>query len=593
MENLTISIGNALGWSILHSIWQAAIWYIIYSIYTLSQSNISAKAKHNAALGTQVSIFVSFIATFIYFYQNATQFIDLRTLNPEDLKNIMANIQQDGFKLESLLPYVVAGYVFGFIVQIVLLTNSLIQLKRLKFKGLDSVPEKWTNLYYQAKKKLDVRQSVGIYLSNKISVPITLGHLRPFILFPIAYANKMELAQVEAILMHELAHVKRQDYLFNLLKVGIETVLFFNPFIWALSKVVEREREHACDDMVVQHVSTPISYAQALVELEELRMSMNPHLPLAATGNKNHLLNRIKRITKMETNYKNVRPQLLAVLLSGLAILTLALIIPTNEAQAEEIKVDWNWTDHSNELIIDTVKPLTPQPAQKPVPPAKVKSELVYKGNVITDTNELPVDVRNTIRSVQAQGKKIEEYYNSPEWKAQVKNIEEQSKKVSAYFEGPEWKQQMAKIEKESAKLKEHFNSPEWKKQMANIEKESSKVNEYFNSPEWKKQMENIGKESAKVSKYFESEDWKRQMANIEKESSKLKEHFESPEWKAQMQKIQEDGKKIQEYFNSPEWKEKTKQWKELEDSEEFKEINKKYQKELNELKAKKGLSKI
>src|SRR5690606_40709771 len=81
MENLTISIGNALGWSILHSIWQAAIWYIIYSIYTLSQSNISAKAKHNAALGTQVSIFVSFIATFIYFYQNATQFIDLRTLD--------------------------------------------------------------------------------------------------------------------------------------------------------------------------------------------------------------------------------------------------------------------------------------------------------------------------------------------------------------------------------------------------------------------------------------------------------------------------------------------------------------------------------
>src|SRR5690606_40579996 len=92
----------------------------------------------------------------------------------------------------------------------------------------------------------------------------------------------------------------------------------------------------------------------------------------AATGNKNHLLHRIKRITKMETNYKNVRPQLLAVLLSGLAILTLALIIPTNEAQAEEIKADWNWTDHSNELIIDTVKPLTPQPAQKPATPAKV-----------------------------------------------------------------------------------------------------------------------------------------------------------------------------------------------------------------------------
>ncbi|OYD44948.1 hypothetical protein CHU00_14520 [Sphingobacterium cellulitidis] len=593
MENLTLNIGNALGWSILHSIWQAAIWYIIYSIYTLSISNISAKARHNAALATQVSIFISFIATFIYFFQNSSQFIDLRTLNPEDLKNIMVNIQQDGIRLERVLPYVVAGYVFGFIVQIILLSNSLIQLKRLKYKGLDSIPASWTNLYYQAKKKLNIRQSVGIYLSNKISVPITLGHLKPFILFPVAYANKMDLAQVEAILLHELAHVKRRDYLFNLLKVGIETVLFFNPFIWALSKVLEREREHACDDMVIEHVSTPISYAQALVELEELRMSMNPSLTLAASGNKNHLLNRIKRITKMETNYKNVRPQLLAVLLSGLAILTLAWIIPSNEVKPQEIKVDLTSTEDSMLLSIDTVKPPIPETAQKPVAPKKVKSEIVYHGKGIQDTNELPLDVRNSIRSLEERGKKIQEYHNSPEWNAQIKNIEEQSKKVSAYFESPEWKDKMAKIEKESAKMKDYFNSLEWKKQIVNIEKESSKVNAYFTSPEWKKQVENIRNQSAHVSKYFESEDWKRQIANIEKESAKLKEHFNSAEWKADIRKMQEDGKKIQEYFNSPEWKEKSRQWKELQDSEEYKEIDRKYQKELKELKSKKGLTGI
>ncbi|WFB63381.1 M56 family metallopeptidase [Sphingobacterium sp. WM] len=593
MENLTFNIGNALGWSILHSIWQAAIWYIIYSIYTLSISNISAKARHNAALATQVSIFISFIATFIYFFQNSSQFIDLRTLNPEDLKNIMVNIQQDGIRLERVLPYVVAGYVFGFIVQIILLSNSLIQLKRLKYKGLDSIPASWTNLYYQAKKKLNIRQSVGIYLSNKISVPITLGYLKPFILFPVAHANKMDLAQVEAILLHELAHVKRRDYLFNLLKVGIETVLFFNPFIWALSKVLEREREHACDDMVIEHVSTPISYAQALVELEELRMSMNPSLTLAASGNKNHLLNRIKRITKMETNYKNVRPQLLAVLLSGLAILTLAWIIPSNEVKPQEIKVDLTSTEDSMLLSIDTVKPPIPETAQKPVAPKKVKSEIVYHGKGIQDTNELPLDVRNSIRSLEERGKKIQEYHNSPEWNAQIKNIEEQSKKVSAYFESPEWKDKMAKIEKESAKMKDYFNSLEWKKQIVNIEKESSKVNAYFTSPEWKKQVENIRNQSAHVSKYFESEDWKRQIANIEKESAKLKEHFNSAEWKADIRKMQEDGKKIQEYFNSPEWKEKSRQWKELQDSEEYKEIDRKYQKELKELKSKKGLTGI
>src|SRR5690606_19294782 len=271
-----INIANALGWSIIHSIWQAAIWYILYSFYLLMKPSLSASSKHNVAFGTQISIFISFVITFIYFYRIPEQVLDLRGINPEDLKNLIAKGTQEGFKIQSLLPYVVVGYTLGFTIQLLMLLNSLIKLKTLKYKGLDSIPQAWKDLNLQAKRKLKVTKSVGLYLSNKISVPITLGHLKPFILFPIAYASKMELAQVEAILMHELAHVKRQDYLFNLLKVGIETVLFFNPFIWSLSKVVEREREHACDDMVVQHVSTPISYAQALVELEELRMSMNP-----------------------------------------------------------------------------------------------------------------------------------------------------------------------------------------------------------------------------------------------------------------------------------------------------------------------------
>jgi len=592
MENNIINIGNALGWSIIHSIWQAAIWYIIYSLYILMQPQITAKGKHNVAFGTQVSIFISFILTFIYFYQIPNQLIDLRNINPQDLRNIVLNYNEDGFQIENLLPYVVIGYVLGFIIQVLLLTNSLLRIRILKFKGLDSIPENWTSLYYKAKKKLNVTQSVGIYLSNKVSVPITLGHIKPFILFPIAYANKMDLAQVEAILLHELAHVKRQDYFLNLLKVGIETLMFFNPFVWALSKVIEREREHACDDMVVQHISTPISYAQALVELEELRMSLNPALTLAATGKKNHLLNRIKRITKMETNYKNVRPQLLAVLLSGVALLTLAILIPINEIKAEESKNGSIEAINFNHIKLDTVKPKALQPLAPKSPPAE-ESKIVYKGNVITDTTELPIAVRNTLRSIEANSKKIQAYYDSPEWKEKIEKISSNAKRVEEQFNTPEWKAQVKAMEENGKKVSAYFESAEWKNKMSNIEKEASKADEYFNSPEWKEQIKKIEENGKKIASYFESDEWKNQMSNIEKETAKVQEHFNSPEWKRQIKKIEEDGKKIQEYFESPEWKQKAKEWEKLQNSPEYKEINKKYQKEVEELKNKKDLSKI
>src|SRR5690606_41277022 len=129
--------------------------------------------------------------------------------------------------------------------------------------------------------------------------------VRPFVLCPLAYVNRLSNDQVEAILPHELAHVKRHDFLCNLIKVVIETLLFFNPFIWALSKVIAREREHACDDRVLQQLGTPMHYARALVELEELRMNRAPALSMAATGAKNQLFQRIKRMTNMDSNQRN------------------------------------------------------------------------------------------------------------------------------------------------------------------------------------------------------------------------------------------------------------------------------------------------
>lgn len=92
-----------------------------------------------------------------------------------------------------------------------------------------------------------------LFLSEKMLIPFTAGFIKPMILFPVALLNRLSEEQVEAILLHEMAHIKRHDYLFNILQRIMEIVLFFNPMIWLLAKDIRREREFCCDDLVIDY----------------------------------------------------------------------------------------------------------------------------------------------------------------------------------------------------------------------------------------------------------------------------------------------------------------------------------------------------
>jgi beta-lactamase regulating signal transducer with metallopeptidase domain len=105
---------------------------------------------------------------------------------------------------------------------------------------------------------------------------------------------------LEAILLHELAHISRADYLINIFQSAIETLLFFNPFVWRMSSVIRREREHCCDDLVVAFTEQPLAYARALSSLARQHAAPLPAIALAATGQQPLLFNRIKRIIEMK-----------------------------------------------------------------------------------------------------------------------------------------------------------------------------------------------------------------------------------------------------------------------------------------------------
>jgi hypothetical protein len=184
---------------------------------------------------------------------------------------------------------------------------------------------------------MGIRSTVSTWLSSKVDVPLTLGHLKPVILLPVAMMNHLTPQQVEAILVHELAHIRRHDYLLHLAVTALEGFFFFNPFARLLIRQVKKERENCCDDLVLQFRYDRHSYVSALLSLAtHSRLTarspkVNP--AIAATGDGNQLLlQRAKRILQQKQSHDRpgVRP-LVLLLFTGLITL-FAVYGPANPA---------------------------------------------------------------------------------------------------------------------------------------------------------------------------------------------------------------------------------------------------------------------
>ncbi|MFD2969527.1 M56 family metallopeptidase [Sphingobacterium bambusae] len=585
MNAIFQNITHALGWSIVHSLWQGVLIYCLLCLVYVALPKSSAKNKYIMALCAQASIFFCFVATFVHYLDFSRSALSSSPIDftTEQLLDIQASTHIL-HALEPMFPWFASLYVIGLLIQMILFTNSFSKLHYLKTRGLQDAPSLWQESFQRISATLTPSKKVRFFLSEKVSVPLTLGHVKPIILFPIALVTHLDLKQVESILIHELAHIKRNDYLFNLFKVIMETVLFFNPFIWLLSKHIEAEREHACDDMVVKWVPSPIAYAQALMSVELNSHHIAPAYAMAATGKNHHLLHRIKRITKMEKNYINVKQHLIALLLSSVALVTVAWIAPQNkeqqpaenpaiisleqmeelellpmgEAVSEELTAQICDTTEINSITLaplDTIQPLPTLAPIDPIAPIALQKE----ADVLQQRMQTP-EWKEHIAQVEANAKRIEAYYNSPAWKEHIAKIAANSKRIEEYYNSPAWKEQIAKIETNAKRVEEFYNSPKWKEHIAKVEENAKRVEEYYNSPEWKEHIAKIENNSKRIEEYYNSPEWKDKIAKIEENARKVEEYYNSPEWKEKISKIEENAKQLTEYYNSPAWKEKSKQ---------------------------------
>ena len=150
-------------------------------------------------------------------------------------------------RLENYFPLLMLIYSLGLAFMLCRLLINIVQLRGLRKQGTIIPEMQLTDLVTLLQQQFGITRPVQLFLSTRINVPMMLGTLKPIILLPVATINHLTTEQVEAILLHELAHIKRHDYLLNIFQTVAETVLFFNPFVWLLSGIIRREREHCCD----------------------------------------------------------------------------------------------------------------------------------------------------------------------------------------------------------------------------------------------------------------------------------------------------------------------------------------------------------
>ncbi|NIG57723.1 M56 family metallopeptidase [Chitinophaga sp. Cy-1792] len=390
---------RAFGWTILHSAWQALFVYACLRVVLAIWPMASAKIKYNLATVSLMSIFTWFIITLLqqlHAIESAREAMEAAAahlqLAPNFADQPVETIykSQDQLKwvipgVENWFPVLVALYAVGFCVMTIKLISDLAQLQQIRTHKTESIDPAWEARLQQLAATLRIPRKVQLLVSGYIQVPVMLGCFKPLILLPVAMVNNLTPEQLEAILLHELAHIKRNDYLLNIFQSIVETILFFNPFVWLISRIIRQEREHCCDDLVIGKVQ-PLHYAHALVALEEYRLSSNS-LAMAAADNKQHLFNRIKRIMEMKTKNLNYSQRLLAVLIIATGIISIAWLNPakvkaSEKNSAEKIKtvkeqvVTTNNSRQviSHKILIDTAAVIlqtdTTMPAPPPPPPA-------------------------------------------------------------------------------------------------------------------------------------------------------------------------------------------------------------------------------
>ena len=238
--------------------------------------------------------------------------------------------QRAGEHLESALPYVVSGWLLGVFALSLWNLGGWTQLQRLRRRMVKPVDASRLAKLDELAERLGIKRAVQLTESALVQIPTVVGWLHPVILLPASALTGLGAEQLEAILAHELAHIRRHDYLINMLQTIVETLGFYHPAVWWVSHRIRAERENCCDDLAVGISGDRVGYARALASMEEIRAGRS-ELAMAASGG--NLLRRIGRLLGKDSSQRTFSwiPAVIVISLLVALIISTTLALTTNE----------------------------------------------------------------------------------------------------------------------------------------------------------------------------------------------------------------------------------------------------------------------
>jgi|GEM_PF-5917038 len=554
---------RALAISLLASLWQAGlIFMVVYGLLLLNK-NAPARIKYNIAGAGQMIIAGWFIQTFLHHLSIQNTMPASMTAHEAAMLfypgkfPLMSGLYTDdiadtGFQLSRCIPLALCIYIAGVLVMTTRILLAYSQTRVLRTKGLFAVPRAYSDHLEQVCQQLHLKSNIRLYLSERVNIPVMMGFIKPVILLPVAIATHLSTVQIEAIITHELAHIRRQDYLVNFFQSIVEAVFFFNPFVWLLSKVMREEREKSCDELVVREISA-YTYATALLALEKINGTKQ--LTLAANGHKSFkLLNRIKLFTMKQNPIMTVKQKALSLLLIIAGLGCIAWLSPEKAAKQKN--------DNG------------PQTTQNDIPQPQYTAQNNINAPDITDTtpghthkvavynDSLSPEIQRQVDEITKSAQQIaDKFANDTSWKESTRALQLQAQKLALKFQqDPSWKQSIEKLTVDakalSGKMKE---DPEFKKQMQALAKRAQDMSgDYKPTPEMQKQLDEIKNRSLAIALQFKNDTtWKKELKTIRFKARELARQMkENPEMARKIREMARQSKDIAfKVLNDPKFK--------------------------------------
>jgi beta-lactamase regulating signal transducer with metallopeptidase domain len=288
---------DALGWSLLHLLWEGAIIAVLLAAALAALRHASARVRYVVNCAALLMMLTAFVTTLteLSIIPSPDHIVAAHAADPPPVPDSVSQTAPPLAPVKVYLPALVWAWFGGVLALSIRSLGGWAVAGRFARRHARAADAAWQERFSVLVQRMSITRPVRLAVSALAQVPAVVGWMKPIVLVPAGVFANLPAEQIEALLAHELAHVCRNDYLANLLQTAAETLFFYHPAVWWVSRNIRNERENCCDDFAVRICGDTVAYVRALTGLEQMR-DTTPHLAVAANGGS--LVVRVERLLR-------------------------------------------------------------------------------------------------------------------------------------------------------------------------------------------------------------------------------------------------------------------------------------------------------